>query len=156
VEQARARTADELLALVGMADRGHHKPGMLSGGEQQRAAIAVALTNTPAILLADEPTAELDSESAGSVLQAFEAVNREFGVTIIMVTHDLSAARAASRTIRVRDGRVLHEGLPVAPITDDGHVHLPDQAAATIGGGDLEVEITHDEVRLRRREGGHA
>jgi ABC-type lipoprotein export system ATPase subunit len=156
VEQARSRTADELLALVGMADRAGHKPSMLSGGEQQRAAIAVALTNTPAILLADEPTAELDSESAGRVLEAFAAVNREFGVTIVMVTHDLAAAKVAGRTIRVRDGRVLHEGLPIEPIGDDGRVRLPDQAAAAIGGGELEVEITHDEVRLRRRDGGHA
>jgi ABC-type lipoprotein export system ATPase subunit len=156
VERAKARPADELLELVGMAGRATHRPGMLSGGEQQRAAIAVALANTPAILLADEPTAELDSESAAQVLDAFTAVNREFGVTIVMVTHDLSAARVAGRTIRVRDGRVLHEGLPVAPIADDGRVRLPDRAVAAIGGGDLEVEITHDEVRLRRREGGHA
>jgi putative ABC transport system ATP-binding protein len=156
VERARTRPADELLELVGMGERGAHRPGMLSGGEQQRAAIAVALANTPAILLADEPTAELDSDSAGRVLEAFAAVNREFGTTIVMVTHDLEAARAAGRTVRVRDGRVLHEGVAVEPIGDDGRVRLPDQAAATIGGGDLEAEITHDEVRLRRREGGHA
>ncbi len=113
---ARKRDADELLALVGLADRAKHMPGMLSGGEQQRVAIAVALANTPAILLADEPTAELDSESAANVLDAFRAVNREFGVTIIMVTHDLAAARRADRRIRVRDGRLLHEGVPVDPI----------------------------------------
>jgi ABC-type lipoprotein export system ATPase subunit len=156
VERSKARPAEELLDLVGMADRAAHRPGMLSGGEQQRASIAVALANTPAILLADEPTAELDSESAARVLEAFTAVNREFGVTIVMVTHDLASAGSAGRTIRVRDGRVLHEGLPVEPIGDDGRVRLPDRAAAAIGGGDLEVEISHDEVRLRRREGGHA
>jgi ABC-type lipoprotein export system ATPase subunit len=156
-EGARRRDADDLLALVGLGDRVRHRPGMLSGGEQQRAAIAVALANTPSILLADEPTAELDSKSAASVLDAFRAVNAEFGVTIVMVTHDLAAARVADRRIRVRDGRVLHEGAPVAPVGEDGRVRLPDDAIAALGDGDLEAEVTPDEVRLRRRsETGHA
>lgn len=151
------RDADELLRLVGLGDRPRHTPGMLSGGEQQRAAIAVALANTPTILLADEPTAELDSESAATVLDAFRAVNREFGVTIVMVTHDLAAARTADRRIRVRDGRVLHEGTTVAPVGDDGRVRLPDEALAALGDGELEAEVSPDEVRLRRRsETGHA
>ncbi|MEO8476355.1 MAG: ABC transporter ATP-binding protein [Actinomycetota bacterium] len=157
VERARQRGADDLLDLVGLRDRRHHRPDMLSGGEQQRAAIAVALANTPQILLADEPTAELDSASAATVLSAFRAVNREFGVTIVMVTHDLVAARAADRRIRVRDGRVLHEGTPVAPIGDDGKVRLPDEAVAALGDGELEADVSTDEVRLRRRsEPGHA
>ena len=157
VEQARQRSADDLLDLVGLRDRRHHKPGMLSGGEQQRAAIAVALANTPRILLADEPTAELDSVSAATVLEAFRAVNREFGVTIVMVTHDLVAARAADRRIRVRDGRVLLEGASVAAIGDDGRVRLPEEAVAALGDGELEAEVSADEVRLRRRsETGHA
>jgi ABC-type lipoprotein export system ATPase subunit len=140
-----------------LADRAKHTPGMLSGGEQQRVAIAAALSNTPSILLADEPTAELDSESAARVLDAFRAVNREFHVTIIMVTHDLVAARRADRRIRVRDGRVLHEGVPVDAVSDDGRVRLPDEAIAALGGVDLEAEVTSDEVRLRRRsETGHA
>jgi ABC-type lipoprotein export system ATPase subunit len=154
---ARKHDVDGLLELVGLTDRSKHMPGMLSGGEQQRVAIAAALSNTPAILLADEPTAELDSESAGRVLDAFRAVNREFHVTIIMVTHDLVAARRADRRIRVRDGRVLHEGVPVDPISDDGRVRLPDEAVAALGGVELEAEVTPDEVRLRRRsETGHA
>ena len=149
--------AAKMLARVGLAERLRHYPKTLSGGEQQRVAIAAALSNTPAILLADEPTAELDSESAARVLEAFRAVNREFHVTIIMVTHDLIAARRADRRIRVRDGRVLHEGVPVDPIADDGRVRLPDEAVAALGGVDLEAEVTVDEVRLRRRsETGHA
>lgn len=148
---------DELIALVGMSDRRDHRPGMLSGGEQQRAAIAVALANTPQILLADEPTAELDSQSATAVLGAFRAVNAEFGTTLVMVTHDLIAARAADRRIRVRDGRVLHEGLAVSPIGEDGRVRLPDEAIAALGDTELEAEVSPDEVRLRRRsETGHA
>ena len=154
---AKKHDVDGLLELVGLTDRAKHTPGMLSGGEQQRVAIAAALSNTPTILLADEPTAELDSESAARVLEAFRAVNREFHVTIIMVTHDLVAARRADRRIRVRDGRVLHEGVPVDRIADDGRVRLPDDAVAALGGADLEAEVTADEVRLRRRsETGHA
>ena len=156
-EQARRQDASDLLRLVGMSERMQHRPGMLSGGEQQRVAIAVALANTPMILLADEPTAELDSESSARVLEAFRAVNAEFGTTIVMVTHDLAAARTADRRIRVRDGRVLHEGLHVDPIGDDGRVKLPDEAVSAIGGVELEVEVVPDEVRLRRRsETGHA
>lgn len=151
------READELLELVGLADRAHHRPGELSGGEQQRAAIAAALANTPQILLADEPTAELDSASADRTLDAFRGVNREFGVTIVMVTHDLAAARRADRRIRVRDGRLLHEGTPVDPIAQDGRVRLPDDVVAALGGVDLEAELTEGEVHLRRRsETGHA
>ena len=154
---ARKHDMDGLLELVGLADRARHTPGMLSGGEQQRVAIAAALSNTPALLLADEPTAELDSESAARVLDAFRAVNKEFNVTIIMVTHDLVAARRADRRIRVRDGKVVHEGVPVEPVGDDGRVHLPEEAIAALGGVDLEAEVTQDEVRLRRRsETGHA
>jgi ABC-type lipoprotein export system ATPase subunit len=155
-DHGRRRDADELLGMVGLADRLRHTPASLSGGEQQRAAIAVALANTPAILLADEPTAELDSESAATVLDAFRAVNREFGVTVVIVTHDRAAARAADRRIRVRDGRVLHEGAAVEPIGHDGRVRLPDEAVAALGDGDLEAEVSPDEVRLRRRsETGH-
>ncbi len=157
VERAARRDVDDLLELVGLPDRRDHRPGMLSGGEQQRAAIAVALANTPQILLADEPTAELDSESAGSVLNAFRAVNTEFATTLVMVTHDLIAARAADRRIRVRDGRVLHEGVAMAPIGEDGRVRLPDEAVDVLGDTELEAEVTSDEVRLRRRsETGHA
>ena len=154
---AKHHDVDGLLELVGLADRASHSPGMLSGGEQQRVAIAAALSNTPSLLLADEPTAELDSESASKVLDAFHAVNHEFHVTIVMVTHDLVASRRAHRRIRVRDGRVIHEGVPVDPIADDGRVRLPDDAVAALGGVDLEAEVTHDEIRIRRRsESGHA
>jgi ABC-type lipoprotein export system ATPase subunit len=153
----RSRNVEELLRLVGLAERAEHKVGQLSGGEQQRAAIAVALANTPTLLLADEPTAELDSVSAARVLDAFRAVNQEFGVTIVMVTHDLIAAGRATTRIRVRDGRILKEGVTVTAITDDGRVRLPDEAVAALGDGELEAEITQDEVRLRRRsDTGHA
>ena len=154
---AKHHDVDGLLDLVGLADRVNHTPSMLSGGEQQRVAIAAALSNTPAILLADEPTAELDSGSAQRVLDAFRTVNHEFHVTIVMVTHDLVAASRADRRVRVRDGRLLHEGVPVEPIADDGRLRLPEAAVAALGGVELEAEVTNDEIRLRRRsETGHA
>jgi len=157
VASGSRREVDELLEVVGLAERAHHRPGQLSGGEQQRAAIAAALANTPQILLADEPTAELDSASADRTLDAFRGVNREFGVTIVMVTHDLAAARRADRRIRVRDGRLVHEGTLVDPIAADGRVRLPDDVVAALGGVDLEAELSEGELRLRRRsETGHA
>ncbi|MGQ0668222.1 MAG: ABC transporter ATP-binding protein [Actinomycetota bacterium] len=147
----RRRRSDELLEVVGLRDRAQHRPGQLSGGEQQRVAVAVALANVPKLLLADEPTAELDSESAELVLSAFRAVNREFGVTIVMVTHDLIAARSAGRAIRLRDGRLLAEGVAVEPVGDDGRLRLPEEAVETLLGHDLEVEVVGGEVRVRRR-----
>jgi ABC-type methionine transport system ATPase subunit len=118
-------------------------------------AVAVALANVPKILLADEPTAELDTESAARVLEAFSGVNREFGVTIVMVTHDLLAARQARRQLRLRDGQLMVEGTHADPISEDGRLRLPDEAIDALAGTDLEVEVRDGEVRLRRRgEGG--
>jgi len=152
---AARRTPLELLEVVGLAHRANHKPGQLSGGEQQRVAVAVALSNLPKILLADEPTAELDSESAALVLDAFQGVNNEFGVTIVMVTHDLLAARRAHRQLRLRDGQLLVEGRPMEPLATDGRAKLPDEAIDALAGVDLEVEVRDGEVRIRRKgEGG--
>jgi ABC-type lipoprotein export system ATPase subunit len=142
---------EELLEAVGLADRARHRPGELSGGEQQRAAIAVALSNMPTLLLADEPTAELDSASAGRVLTSFRDVNREFRVTIVMVTHDLVAAALADRALRLRDGRLVHEGHRIEKMDDEGRVRLPDPAIEALWGSDLEAEFSDGEVRLRPR-----
>jgi putative ABC transport system ATP-binding protein len=152
---AARRSPRELLEVVGLADRAKHRPGQLSGGEQQRVAVAVALSNVPRILLADEPTAELDSESAALVLDAFHGVNQEFGVTIVMVTHDLLAAERAGRQLRLRDGQLLVQGRPMEPLGIDGKARLPDEAVDALAGTDLEVEVRDGEVRIRRRgEGG--
>ena len=124
---SRRRGSDELLELVGLAPRARHRPGMLSGGEQQRAAIAIALANTPRILLADEPTAELDSASALTVLDAFRAVNQEFGVTIVMVTHDLVAAARADRRVTCATAS--------CPRGDTGRPRRRGGASAVAGGG---------------------
>jgi putative ABC transport system ATP-binding protein len=102
--EASAR-AQELLTRIGLAERFHHRPGELSGGQLQRAAIARALLNRPALLLADEPTGNLDSKSAKDVLALLEELHQD-GQTIVLVTHDPDIAARAQRTIHLRDGRI--------------------------------------------------
>ncbi len=105
----RTRRARGLLELVGLGKKLHHKPGQLSGGEQQRAAIAVALANNPLLLLADEPTGELDSHTAGQIFGLLRHLNRELGLTMVIVTHDAAVARAVDRAVAIRDGRTSTE-----------------------------------------------
>jgi len=107
VAPATARTrARELLADVGLSERWHHLPAQLSGGQQQRVAIARALINEPALILADEPTGELDTKTADAVLVLLEKLNRERGQTIVVVTHSPSVWHRAQRVIRLADGRI--------------------------------------------------
>jgi putative ABC transport system ATP-binding protein len=106
-EKRRARAA-ELLGKVGLDGRLHHKPAQLSGGERQRVAIARALANDPEIILADEPTGNLDSESGKAILELLAQLHRE-GKTIILVTHNPEAAAYAQRIVRIRDGRLVEE-----------------------------------------------
>jgi putative ABC transport system ATP-binding protein len=102
----RRRRAAELLAYVGLAARERHRPSELSGGEQQRVAIARALANRPALLLADEPTGELDAGTGADIIALFRRVNAD-GTTVVVVTHDDELSAAASRVIHMRDGRVV-------------------------------------------------
>jgi putative ABC transport system ATP-binding protein len=103
---ANARARD-LLAEVGLADRGHHYPSQLSGGEQQRVAIARALSNEPIIVLADEPTGNLDSTTGGHVIELLLSINQTRGTTVVVVTHDPDIAAMADARISLRDGRVV-------------------------------------------------
>jgi putative ABC transport system ATP-binding protein len=97
---------DEILGLLGIAHRLVHKPAELSGGEQQRVAIARAIVNHPAILLADEPTGNLDTDNSSAVLQLLRDLNQRMGQTILMITHNPEAAAFAHRTVHMRDGRI--------------------------------------------------
>ncbi|MBP7689685.1 MAG: ABC transporter ATP-binding protein [Thermoflexales bacterium] len=134
VDQSRAKI-DELLNLVGLTERRHHKPDQLSGGQQQRVAIARAFVTDPDIVLADEPTGNLDSKSGKAILELLRHSCDELGHTIVMVTHDAYAASYADRVVFLKDGRVVrnlkragHEGSMMQAIMDVmGHLESSDE-----------------------------
>ena len=107
--KSRKARAEQLLEAVGLSDRMHHKLAQLSGGQQQRVAIAIALANDPDLLLADEPTGEVDNETASQIYDALRTLNRERGLTIIIVSHDRNIARRVDRVVAIRDGRTSTE-----------------------------------------------
>ncbi|KUN28065.1 ABC transporter [Streptomyces antibioticus] len=109
--KAKSERALELLELLGIADCRDRHPHQMSGGQQQRVAIAVALANAPAVLLADEPTGELDSQTAEQIFAAFRTANEQLGTTIVIVTHDQTVAAEVRRTVAIRDGRTSTEVL---------------------------------------------
>jgi polar amino acid transport system ATP-binding protein len=138
------------LSKVGLANRAEHYPSQLSGGQQQRVAIARALINNPPLLFADEPTGNLDSRTSKEVLQMFEQLNAEEGITIILVTHDANVAHTARRTIRISDGLIeagafgAEGNVPAEPGHNGEHVHAVGspaaaRAAATVAAPDSEV-----------------
>jgi ABC-type lipoprotein export system ATPase subunit len=126
------RHAEELLERVGLKGMGKHKPDQLSGGEQQRVAIAVALANDPVLFLADEPTGELDSAIASDIFALLRSLNQQLGLTIITVTHDVAVASVMDRTIAIRDGRTSTETVRrEAPL--EAASAYPPAASAIIG-----------------------
>jgi putative ABC transport system ATP-binding protein len=107
----RRQRSTELLRYVDLGERARHRPAQLSGGEQQRVAIARALANRPSLLLADEPTGELDAKTGQEIISLFGRLNAD-GTTVVVVTHDESLARAARRIVHMRDGEIVHEEVP--------------------------------------------
>lgn len=146
--RSRARRARELLELVGLGGMEQKKPDQLSGGEQQRNAIAVALANNPKVLLADEPTGELDSVTAGEIFALLRQLNQQLGLTVIIVTHDAAIAAEVDRTIAIRDGRTSTETIRRETALETIEAHMP-AASAVIG---LPTE-THRESILIDRAG---
>ncbi|MFK4116629.1 ABC transporter ATP-binding protein [Streptomyces longwoodensis] len=167
---ARARhtaRALELLDLLGMADCADRHPHEMSGGQQQRVAIAVALANDPEVLLADEPTGELDSHTAHQIFAAFRSANEELGTTIVIVTHDQTVASEVRRTVAIRDGRTSTEVLRRSEVDETtghervvareyamldraGRLQLPAEYTRALGMRDrvaLELEPDHIAVR---------
>lgn len=136
----RARSL-EMLKLVGLDNRAHHRPSQLSGGQQQRVAIARALVNRPQILLADEPTGNLDSKTGAEILAEFERLNRELGQTIVLVTHDPTVAAHAPRQITMMDGEVASDIVRKRPTPlwagSNGH-----EAVVKNGNGYHPLEVT--------------
>jgi len=154
--ERRARAA-QLLAAVGLADRLNHPPDRLSGGEQQRVAIAVAMANRPALLLADEPTGEVDSEASIAIFDALRALNEESGVTIVIVTHDYNVASRVDRVVGFRDGRTSIEvlrrrGVDGAPLTEEEFAILDRAGRLQLPQSYIEALEMRDRVKLRLRE----
>ena len=171
----RAR-AEQLLAMVGMAHRAHNRPQQLSGGEQQRVAIAIALANEPPLVLADEPTGNVDGATATTVLEALRKINQELGVTVVIVTHDRRIAQQVDRVVAIRDGRTSSEFIrrgtytseiahlaahmeeaethqELAVVDRTGRLQVPGDYLRALGveGRDrLQVELEQDRIVLRR------
>jgi len=108
-DDAAGARADELLERVGLSDRNHHYPSQLSGGEQQRVAVARAFSTRPSVLFADEPTGNLDAANGAIVIETMTALNIEYGTTLVLVTHDPDLAALARRTIRLADGAIVSD-----------------------------------------------
>lgn len=124
---ARRQRAEELLRIVDLADRVSHKPDELSGGQQQRVAIAAALANDPPILLADEPTGELDSETSRIIVDYLLRINQDYNKTIILVTHNPIVASASRRILRIEDGMIVGSYTPAQMGANLGTVNYVDQ-----------------------------
>ena len=141
--KTRAR-ATELLGLVGLPDRLEHRPERLSGGEQQRVAIAVALANEPKVVLADEPTGELDSGTSLEVFALLRRINEQLGTTIVTVTHDPVVSEQVQRTVAIRDGRTSTETLRRTEMGDDGdHRAISEEFAVLDRAGRLQLPKQH-------------
>jgi ABC-type lipoprotein export system ATPase subunit len=152
-KKQREERAEQLLDLVGLSGRMGHKMAMLSGGEQQRVAIAIALANEPAILLGDEPTGELDTNTAQQIYDLLRLLNKDLGLTILLVSHDPNIAHQVDRVVGIRDGQLATEHrrkdktVEAFTVVDaNGRLQIPPNLREDYGIG--------DRVILEKREGG--
>ncbi|WP_297084051.1 ABC transporter ATP-binding protein [uncultured Demequina sp.] len=149
----RAARADELLEAMSMADRAGRRPGELSGGEQQRVAIAVALANEPEVIFADEPTGELDSSTGDDVFAALRSANQDLGATVVVVTHDHAVSSQVQRTVAIRDGRTATEVVRRTHVDDEGRTQtVHDEYAVLDRAGRLQLPRDYrDALELKDR-----
>jgi putative ABC transport system ATP-binding protein len=151
----KSKRASDLLEAVGLGPVSNQPARRLSGGEQQRLAVAVAVANGPRLLLADEPTSQLDTKSAAAVIDLIQAANEDLGTTVIAVTHDPEVGAALGRTVTIRDGRVGsegHHGEDYLVVGRDGSIQLPQELLDTVlpPGSLAEAIATERGVELRR------
>jgi ABC-type lipoprotein export system ATPase subunit len=149
----RRERALELLELVHLGDRAGHRPDRLSGGEQQRVAIAVALANGPSVLLADEPTGELDTATSNEIMDVLRSVSTNLEVTVVVVTHDPLVSERAGRTVAIRDGRTSSETLRRTELDEGGlHQVIAEEFAVLDRAGRLQLPVNYvDTLRMERR-----
>ncbi|MFC8081544.1 ABC transporter ATP-binding protein [Streptomyces sp. NPDC057340] len=170
---ARAERALDLLDLMGVAECRDRRPQQMSGGQQQRVAIAVALAGDPSVLLADEPTGELDSHTAEQIFAAFRRANEQLGTTVVIVTHDQAVAGEVRRTVAIRDGRTSTEVLRRSEVDAEtgretvvareyamldraGRLQLPADYTAALGMRDrVALELESDHIAVRPDDSGH-
>ena len=150
-ERAMRQRAEHLLALVGLADRMRHLPGQLSGGERQRVATARALANDPAIILADEPTGSLDTQSGDEIMELLETINREQGTSILIVTHDPHVARRTRRILTMCDGKIVDDHRVQSVVKEDLRELARSRLGELLANGNQEKILA--EVGLDRQEG---
>lgn len=152
----RTKQAKELLNAVDMIDHAHKRPGQLSGGQQQRVAIAVALANQPQLLLADEPTGALDRENAFQVMALLGELRERYGLTVLMVTHDMEMANYADRILTLRDGALgqdLSGNQADHKLDEEGRIQLPSAVRSHLAVADrIAVEIRPEGILLRPEE----
>jgi ABC-type lipoprotein export system ATPase subunit len=150
----RGKQARELLDAVGLSDKANQRPAALSGGQQQRVAIAVALANQPILLLADEPTGALDRQSAAQVVELLQTLRQRYGLTILLVTHDLEVAAHADRVLTLRDGAlgqdISKRGDDSPRLDEAGSIRLPETVRSVLSeASHISVEIRPEGVLLR-------
>lgn len=160
-QKKRRRRSEEMLEAVGLGTRLQHRPDRLSGGEQQRVAIAVALAHNPPLLLADEPSGELDSQTAASIMDVFRSLNEAYGVTVVIVTHDIRITDKVDRIVTIRDGRTSLEAIRGPEKTLDefvvldnaGRLQLPKDYVEKLNlKGRVRVLLTEDHITIWHEE----